>query len=145
MRPEIAPDCTPNDILQDCGFEFFRPIKQANFDAARLGLVYHYAVFAHQQKSYDNVYQTRSGFAEQPGNDFMVTLGGWNTLCVKSSISGWPLNTQRAQKDDVRITMADADGVQRAYYIIAGHNGVCETTAAPGDIEVVPVGFRPPG
>ncbi len=133
----------------DAGFEFFRDIKQANFDDFHRGHVYHYAVFAHQQKSYDSPpaikYQMSSGCAELPGNDFYVTLGGWNTICVKSSVPGNKLNSGTVRGgDDMSVYLTDADGVQQAYYVVAGHNGICETTAAPGDIQAVAVGNRPP-
>jgi uncharacterized repeat protein (TIGR01451 family) len=46
---------------------------------------YHYALFAHQEAAGN----TTSGCGELPGNDFMVSLGGWNFVC-----SGGPNNGQ---------------------------------------------------
>ena len=47
-------------------------------------LVYHYAIFAHRQSTSS----TRSGCAETPGNDFIVTLGGWNADSQTADIDG---------------------------------------------------------
>ncbi|HEY3549309.1 MAG TPA: LamG domain-containing protein [Propionicimonas sp.] len=125
-----------------CDFEhLYLPLKD---DPANFGtnnprrFAYHYVLFAHQRKAYltTNGFDTTSGCAEKPGNDFYVTLGGWNTVCIVPGAANTPLNTNRTNlaNDDVFIGSV----------VLTGPDRVCDTTAAPGDIQVVPVGSSPP-
>jgi hypothetical protein len=56
-------------------------LKQANFDAARRAPVFRYVIFGHQTNQRQAQNDCTSGVAEDiPGNDFMVTLGGFRDL-----------------------------------------------------------------
>jgi murein DD-endopeptidase MepM/ murein hydrolase activator NlpD len=77
------------------GSDFDR-IKSNNFDQNRR-FAYHYCLFAH----YISVGISVSGIAELPGNDFIVSLGGWGVRA--DGTEGWTGNpddvgTSRQQK-----------------------------------------------
>ncbi len=141
FRPEAALDaCQPTDP-PNCGMENFDVAKA---DPANFGtnnprrFAYHYAIFAHQQKSYlsPGNFQTISGRGELPGNDFDVTLGGWNTECISPRRPYTPLRTTTSS--------LVGDDVIAGNFVYAGQNLVCETTAQGGDSQLVPVGSRLP-
>ena len=63
-------------------FDFdFNTIKAQHFDENRRGY-FHYAIFAHR---YNKSTNNSSGVAEQPGNDFMVTLSTYNSPVVMAN------------------------------------------------------------
>lgn len=89
---------------------------------------YHYAVFAHRQ----GANSTSSGCGEQPGNDFIITLGEWNTACIGNGGDG-TLDTTPAG-DDVAVDNS---------VIFTGPNLVCDTTADPADVQWIASGNSP--
>lgn len=63
-------------------FDFdFNIIKAQHFDDNRRGY-FHYAIFAHR---YSGTMNNSSGVAEQPGNDFMVTLSTYGTPVIQAN------------------------------------------------------------
>ncbi len=70
---------------------------------------YHYVLFTHQQIATD----TWSGCGEVHGNDFMVSLGGWNYRCVGGTNAGRPCPAARGGWDCPGSTcsaLGDVDG-----------------------------------
>jgi len=125
-----------NFLAVGCGFgdAGFNAVKAdpANFgttDPRRF--VYHYALFNHRQANTTS----SSGCGELPGNDFIVSLGEWNTICVGPGANR-ALNTTPTGDDT-------SDGT----VIYAGPNLTCNTTAnatAPADdVQFIAVGNAP--
>lgn len=90
---------------------------------------YHYVLFVHRQVATS----TSSGCGELPGNDHIVSLGDWNTVCIIPGNNG-VLDTTGAG-DDLTIGQA----------IFAGPNLVCNTAATGDDVQVTANGGAPPG
>lgn len=88
---------------------------------------YHYALFAHRQSATTS----SSGCGEQPGNDFLVTLGEWNTICIGTGANG-TLDTAPA-----------GDDVGTSNFIFTGPNLTCNTTATGDDVQFVANGNAP--
>jgi uncharacterized repeat protein (TIGR01451 family) len=84
----------------------------------------HYAIFVHDSKAGSS----QSGHCCD-GRDFVVSLGSWRNICVDGSGMPKALNTT-AQTDDVVVGTS----------IDVGTNRVCDTTAAGGDAQILPVG-----
>ena len=64
------------------GIGDFDAVKRANFSNARR-FAFHYAMFTHAQGPAP---QSASGCGELPGNDFQVSLGGWNVYAIPFNI-----------------------------------------------------------
>lgn len=129
------------DIPGPCGGSPL-PAGVGNFDTAKADpanfgptnprrFAYHYQIFNHRR----GANTTSSGCSELPGNDTITSLGEWNTMCVGRGNDG-VLNTAAATNDDIRIL-----GTTLA--IFTGPDLVCNTAAAPGDVQVVAVGASP--
>ncbi len=72
-----------------CGFgqAAFNAVKSnaANFGSTNpRRFAYHYAIFNHRQANNTS----SSGCGELPGNDFIVSLGEWNAICVGPGVNG---------------------------------------------------------
>jgi hypothetical protein len=121
-----------NFLALGCGFgTSFDTVKAdpANFGTTNpRRFTHHYVIFAHRQAANT----TSSGCGERPGNDFIVTLGEWNTICIGTGTDG-VLNTTPAG-DDV------TDG---ANFVFTGPNLVCNTTAATNDQQFIANGSSP--
>jgi len=121
-----------NFLAIGCGFggAGFNAVKAdpSNFGPTNpRRFAYHYAVFGHRQASTT----LSSGCAELPGNDFLVTLGDWNTICIGSGANG-TLDTTAAGDD---ITVSN--------FILTGPNLTCNTTAMGDDVQFVASGNAP--
>lgn len=92
---------------------------------------HHYAIFAHRQSAGTS----SSGCGELPGNDFIVTLGEWNTICIGPGTNG-VLNTTPAGDDVTNST-------DPTNFIFTGPNLVCNTTAAGDDQQFIANGGSP--
>ena len=121
-----------NFLALGCGFgTSFDALKT---DPAIFGLsnprrfTHHYVIFAHRQAANT----TSSGCGEKPGNDFIVTLGEWNTICIGTGTDS-VLNTAPSG-DDV------TDGTN---FVFTGPNLVCNTTKAGNDQQFVANGSSP--
>ena len=91
---------------------------------------YHYAILGQRQ----SITSTSMGCAETPGNDLLVTLGEWNTVCVGAGPDGTLSSV--AVGDDIRIEGAGAA-------VLSGPNLICDTPANKSDTQVVPLGSAP--
>jgi hypothetical protein len=98
---------------------FFGPADPRRF-------AYHYAIFGHRQTA-----NTWSGCGELPGNDFIVTLGEWNTRCISRGPNG------------ILNTIPSGDDVSTGSAIYSGPNLICNTTAAGDDVQDVINGNSP--
>ena len=116
-----------------CGFSgagigVFNDAKTANFGANNpRRFAYHYGIFGHRQASTT----LSSGCGEFPGNDFLVTLGDWNTFCITRGADG-TLDTAQS-----------GDDVTDGRSIFAGPDLVCNSTAMGDDSQLVAVGSSP--
>lgn len=84
----------------------FDTVKAANFDPKRRS-VYHYCIFAHDR----GTVLGESGRAECPGNDLIVSLGGWNS-------GGYDLDHDGLPDKDVGTVMQQAGTLMHEL----GHN-----------------------
>ncbi len=120
-----------NFLSLDCGFgtsfdtikadpAYFGPTNPRRFS-------HHYAIFAHRQAAST----TSSGCGELPGNDFIVTLGDWNTACIGRG----PNNTLD--------TAATGDDVIIGNTMYSGPDLTCDTTATGDDVQFVAAGNSP--
>jgi hypothetical protein len=107
------------DTIKDDS-SFFGPDNPRRF-------THHYVIFGHQQRSTS----TSSGCGEIDGNDFIVTLGAWNTRCIRSGANG------------VLDTAAAGDDIIIGTSIYAGLNLECNTVAAGDDVQEVDDGDPP--
>jgi hypothetical protein len=99
---------------------------------------FHYQIWGHRKVPGGR--GMSSGCAELPGNDSLVTLGDWNTLCVGPGGNG-TLDTTLAG-DDVIVSWPDPDGtgprpIPRS--IFAGPNLTCDSVP----VHANDVGFTP--
>jgi len=121
-----------NFLALGCGFgSSFDAVKAdpANFGPTNpRRFTHHYAIFAHRQAAGTS----SSGCAENPGNDLLVTLGEWNTICIGTGANG-VLNT----------TPSGDDVTDSANFIFTGPNLVCNTTRAGDDQQFIPNGSSP--
>jgi hypothetical protein len=120
-----------NFLALGCGLgTSFDPVKAnpVNFgpDNPRR-FTHHYVIFAHRQA----VSTTSSGCAELPGNDILVTLGDWNTICIGPGANN-ALNTAPA-----------GDDVTGDNLIFTGPNLTCNTTVAGDDVQFIASGSSP--
>jgi hypothetical protein len=102
-------------------------------DAANFGpnnprrFTHRYGIFAHRQAAGT----TSSGCGELPGNDFIVTLGEWNTACIFRGPNG------------TLDTLPAGDDLSVGTVIYSGPNLTCDTTAAGDDVQSVANGAQP--
>jgi uncharacterized repeat protein (TIGR01451 family) len=89
---------------------------------------YRYALFVHRQAS-DT---TASGCGELPGNDFIVSLGDWHTICIGPGPND-VLDTVVLSDDDLSI----------GDYIMTGPDLTCDTARQGDDDQFVPQGSDP--
>lgn len=106
----------------------FDAVKAGYFDADTRAFAFHYVLFGHRKSPTGR--GRSSGCAEFPGNDLLVTLGDWNTLCVKPGAGKKTLDSTPGG-DDIVITYTD--GYQEIH---AGLNLACNTTAQGSDANV---------
>jgi hypothetical protein len=103
----------------------------ANFGPANpRRFAYHYQVWGHRKSPTGR--GRSSGCAELPGNDSLVTLGDWNTLCVAEGSDG-DLDTPRLG-DDIIISVPSGDQA-----IYTGDDLTCNSVADPGDVRFAPI------
>ena len=123
-----------NFLAVGCGFPD-APFDAVKSDPANFGptnprrFAYHYALFTHRL----GATVTNSGCGELPGNDFEVSLGEWNTICVMPGPNG-VLNTAPGGDD---VSSADVQ------FIFSGPNLTCNSTAAGDDVQIVANGSAP--
>ncbi len=120
-----------NFLSLGCGFgSSFDAVKAdpAFFGPANpLRFTHHYGIFAHRQ----DATTSSSGCGELPGNDMIVTLGEWNTICV-------------AWGPDTTLDTAPAgDDVTDGTFIFTGPDLVCDTTASNDDLQFIANGSSP--
>ena len=100
----------------------FDAVKNANFGAANpRRFAFHYGVFAHQQVATS----TSSGCGELPGNDFEVTFGAWNLVCVGPVNPGAACRTNADCSGGSTCQSTDLDGDGNA----DGHVGTIQQQA----------------
>lgn len=108
-----------DDIKSDPAY--FGPANPRRF-------AYHYAIFGHRQGAASPTY---SGCGELPGNDFLVTLGDWNTHCIGAGPNG-TLDTAPSGDDLVIVKT-----------MYSGPDLTCDTTASGDDAQWVASGASP--
>ena len=101
---------------------FFGPNNPRRF-------THHYVIFGHRQTSNS----TSSGCGEVHGNDYLVTLGEWNTRCVSEGPNGVSNTTPAGDDLSMNNTI-----------IVSGPNLICNTTSAGDDVQEVANGSSPP-
>lgn len=81
---------------------------------------FHYAIFSHREGN-----TTTSGRAELPGNDLYISLGDWNTACIRDGVNN--ILESAPTGDDIVLNTS----------IYTGPDLVCDTAAAGDDTQVV--------
>lgn len=92
---------------------------------------HHYVIFGHRQSANT----TSSGCGENPGNDSVVTLGEWNTICILTG----PDNTLESTTTGDDISVVDTNFSA----IFTGPDLTCDSTAAASDAQLVATGTQP--
>ncbi len=118
----------------------FDDIKEKYFGANNpRRFAYHYGLFIHNQTDKS----TSSGKAETGGNDFIVSLGEWNTVCILPSTDR-KLDTQPTGDDLIIHNEVEDNFLNYPGDIItAGPNLKCDTTALSTDWQEVAPGQTP--
>jgi hypothetical protein len=91
---------------------------------------YHYQIWGHRKSPTGR--GRSSGCAELPGNDSLVTLGEWNTLCIAQGSDG-DLDSTRAGDD---VVVSYPNGSQEIH---TGPNLACDSTLVSGDVSFTPM------
>jgi hypothetical protein len=126
-----------NAILHQNALNFAGGPSIGSFDAVKADtanfgptnprrFAFHYALFTHREGP-----DTTSGRGERPGNDFYVSLGEWNTICLG------------AGPNNVLDTVPAGDDISDGLFIYTGPNLTCNTTATGDDIQFIANGGSP--
>lgn len=120
----------------------FYSLKNANFDKAKRQDVFRYAIFGHQTNARAAKNDCTSGLAEDiPGNDFMITLGGFRDLDNNGTADTpcWSATAQDTidNDGDGRVDEDPQDGVDNDGDCVPGTDTDGDGKACdPGDVGV---------